>query len=110
MTFPNNMRDYLLRLDEKTWRQIRAQVRWAYAKASFLPPRRLARFVRVTMPPDPKVWQKYAAEITLTRRHIRLEKMTERRKVTTLKRQKSRRAWLRDYMREYRDGLRRRTA
>lgn len=109
MTFPLTMRAYLLKISENSWRQIRAQVRWAYMRGNFTPPRKLARYVPVSMPSEPKVWREYANEIPLTRKHIRLQKVTERRKARRIKKLKDRRAYQRDYMREYRQRLRQQT-
>jgi len=103
--FPHELRVYLLRVDNSTWQQIRAQVRWCYAKHSWVPPRRLARFMDF-LPEHPNVWKDYANEITQTRRIRHASTVMAQRKRKTLRRKKAVRAYQRDYMREYRHRLR----
>ena len=107
--FPLSMRAYLLKIDEKTWRQIRAQVRWAYNKHSWTPPRRLTRFIPVALPENPHDWRIYAEEITRTRRELNRSKMTARKKQKVVRRKRMRKDYQRNYMREYRERLRRGT-
>jgi hypothetical protein len=103
------MRAYLLKVDEKTWRQIRAQVRWSYIKQSYEPPRRLVRFIPVALPANPYDWKEYADEITRIRRERVRNSALERQKRKQDRRIRQRRDYQRNYMREYRDRLRRGT-
>jgi len=109
VNFPNTMRAYLLKIDEKTWRQIRAQVRWAYNKRSWTPPRRLARFIPVSLPENPNDWRAYADEITRTRRELNRHDGTQRRALKAARRKRQRADYQKNYMREYRERLRRGT-
>lgn len=109
MTFPLSMKQYLLRVDEKTWRQIRAQVRWTYSKYSLEPPRRLARFIPVALPQNPEDWRAYADEITKLRREQNRLAETIKRSKKAVRRKRQRRDYQRNYMREYRERLRRGT-
>jgi hypothetical protein len=103
--FPKQLRAYLLRIDENTWRAIRAQVRWAYRKRRFTPPRRLARFMYF-LPETPETWKAYADEITQARQAINKLRMTVRKKKKIVRAKKLRRDYQRNYMREYRYRLR----
>lgn len=107
--FPHTMKTYLLQVDEKTWRQIRAQVRWAYNKHSWVPPRRLARFIPVALPENPYDWKEYADEITRLRRAMVRADEAARRDRKAARRKRQRADYQRNYMREYRERLRRGT-
>jgi hypothetical protein len=103
--FPHQMRMYLLKIDHATWQQIRAQVRWRYAKHSWIPPRRLVRFMDF-LPEHPKEWADYAKEITQTRRIRAAEAATAKRKAKQKRALKVKRDYQKNYMREYRHRLR----
>lgn len=108
MTLPNNLRQYLINLDERAWRCIRGQIRWAYARETYKVPRRLLRFI-TALPADPHEWQQEAKEITALRRQRRREDRTKRLTIRAIQRRKRQAAYQRDYMRAYRERLRRGT-
>ena len=103
--FPRQLRVYLLKIDEGTWRAIRAEVRWAYRKGRYTPPRRLTRFMYF-LPEHPEVWRTYADEITQARRSQRMVADTVRKKKRIARAKKLIRDQRRNYMREYRYRLR----
>lgn len=102
------MTQYLLKIDERTWRCIRAQMRWSYVRMTYKVPRRLIRFLPY-LPEDAEEWREYATEVTALRRQLRREKVLKSLSVRQRQKNKRRAAYQRDYMREYRDRLRRGT-
>lgn len=106
MTFPAKLTHYLVNVDTRSWRSIRAKVKWAYKNGTFAVPTRLIRFITF-LPPDPDEWIAYANSVSQLRKQAQSAAEKKLMGEPLIRKRKHRREYQRDYMRDYRKGLRR---
>lgn len=91
----------LTRVSEKTWRSLRATVRWQYVHWNRTPPPLLRQFYNI-MPEDSQEWSTIAHAVQKIRHTTAQQRRREKKRVEAKRARVSRRDYQREYMRQYR--------
>ncbi len=105
--FPEQLSKKLMNMNTGDWRTLRAQVRWAYERGNYKAPGLLSSFME-ELPEDSQDWINYAKGIAHRRRLDRVAKLRAKARARDKKAKAMHRDYQKYYMREYRQGLRRR--
>ena len=107
--FPADLTKYIMRLKPNQWRALCAEVRWRYIRWDFSPPKNIAPYIEL-LPDSSGIWITYSKRLTTERRKIVRQAEIARTRKRYIKEKETRRSYMTEYMRDYRQGVRRKSS